>query len=132
MVPLEVDSGRREAIDPLDWLVPSGVSEYVLAQASAGYEDNEILIRATSISVEDFLGSVVLMGTRESGADTLWSHRLKVALSPRSICGSELLGISPKRSSHSGPSLMAPAGFLGVWIYGIFTFSLGSGGQACK
>lgn len=58
---VEVDSERREDIVP-DWMVPSGVLEYVLTQASAGYGKYEILLVATTISIEDTDGTMVPLG----------------------------------------------------------------------
>lgn len=55
-VPVEVDSGWGKDIVPLDWLVPSGVSEYVVARASAGYGEYEVLFVTTAVSVDDSAG----------------------------------------------------------------------------
>lgn len=53
VVPMEVDSGRKEDVVSLDWLILSGVPEYVLDQASAGCGECEMLFVTSAISVDD-------------------------------------------------------------------------------
>lgn len=56
---VEVDSRWRKDIVPLDWLVPSGVPEYIVARASTGYGEGEMLFVTTTVSVDDSAGTTV-------------------------------------------------------------------------
>ena len=60
--PVEVASGWRKDIVPLDWLVLSGVSAYAVARAVTGYGEWEVLFVTTAISVDDSAGTVVPVG----------------------------------------------------------------------
>lgn len=60
--PVEVDSGWRRDIVPLDWLIPAGVPEYVVARASEGYGECEMLSVTTAVPVDDSAGTAVRVG----------------------------------------------------------------------
>lgn len=65
-LPVEVDSGWRKDIAPLDWLVPSGVPEYVVARAPTGYGEREMLFVMTAVSIDDSPGTMVPVDKRRS------------------------------------------------------------------